>query len=137
MVSNLAKHRYLRFEKKDQPLLPRTAFLRRLVLATLLALAILASWVFIGMLGYRILAGLSWIDAFLNAAMIAGGMGPVDPLSTAASKVFAGTYAILSGVLFLVAFGLLIAPLFHRFLHRFHLDTEEEARDQSFHKSSS
>ena len=77
------------------------------------------------MIGYHALAGLGWVDAFLNSAMIVGGMGPVDVLNNQPAKVFAGFYAIFSGVIFLSIFGLLIGPVFHRFLHRFHLDTEE------------
>ncbi len=130
MQTEPAKSRYIRFEKKNQPLLPRSAFLRRVLIAALIATATIAVWVFIGMIGYRVLEGLSWVDAFLNAAMIAGGMGPVNTLSTSASKIFAGTYAIFSGVLFLAAFGVLIAPLFHRFLHRFHLDADESGHSK-------
>ncbi len=67
------------------------------------------------------------MDAFLNASMIVGGMGPVDLLTNSAAKFFAGLYALFSGVIFLGIFGLLIAPVFHRFLHRFHLESEEES----------
>ncbi len=111
------------FEHRGQPLLPKKKFIRRLAAAFALASSLLALWTLIGICGYHWLAGLGWVDAFLNAAMIVGGMGPVDVLSTSASKLFAGFYAILSGVVFLVVFGLLIAPIFHRFLHRFHLDS--------------
>jgi len=78
------------------------------------------------MFGYHWLAGLQWIDAFLNASMIVGGMGPVDPLHASSAKMFAGFYAILSGVVFLSIFGLLVAPVIHRFLHRFHMDPNEK-----------
>jgi hypothetical protein len=76
------------------------------------------------MAGYHWLEGLSWLDAYLNAAMILGGMGPVAELHTASGKVFAGAYALFSGVVFLVGMGLLLAPVVHRALHRFHLDGE-------------
>lgn len=79
----------------------------------------------IGMAGYRWLAGLSWLDAFLNASMILGGMGPVDPLQDAGAKIFAGVYAIYCGVLFIATTGLLLAPIGMRVLHRFHLDAAE------------
>ena len=116
----------MKFEHRRQPLLSRVDFLRRLVYSFLIAVVSLAVWLFLGMVGYHWLAGLSWMDAFLNASMIVGGMGPVDLLTAPAAKLFAGTYAILSGVVFLGIFGLLIAPVFHRFLHRFHLDSEEK-----------
>jgi len=120
------KSRFLKFEHRRQPLLSRVDFLWRLVYSFLIAVVSLAVWLFLGMVGYHWLAGLSWMDAFLNASMIVGGMGPVDLLTAPAAKLFAGTYAILSGVVFLGIFGLLIAPVFHRFLHRFHLDSEEK-----------
>ena len=117
----------LGFEHRRQPLLPRADFLRRLVYSILLALILLALWIVLGMCGYHWLAGLPWLDAFLNASMIVGGMGPVDILNTSAAKLFAGFYAILSGVIFLSLFGLLAAPVFHRFLHRFHMDSDEKS----------
>ena len=76
----------------------------------------------IGIFGYHVLEGLAWIDALLNAAMILGGMGPVDQVQTAAGKIFAAFYALYSGLIVLVVAGVLFAPLLHRFLHRFHLE---------------
>ena len=78
----------------------------------------------IGMLGYHYLESLSWIDSLLNASMILGGMGPVNPLQTNAGKIFASFYAIYSGVVLLASVGVLVAPIFHRFLHHFHLVDE-------------
>ena len=75
----------------------------------------------IGILGYHFLEGLTWIDSLLNASMILGGMGPVSPLQTAAGKIFASFYALYSGVVLLASVGVLAAPIFHRFLHHFHL----------------
>jgi len=120
------KNRFLKFEHRRQPLLSRRAFLRRLAYSSLLALLSLSVWLLLGMFGYHWLAGLAWMDAFLNASMIVGGMGPVDLLTAPSAKLFAGFYAIFSGVIFLGVFGLLIAPVFHRFLHRFHLEAEEK-----------
>ena len=101
--------------------------MRRLAYSSLLALFSLAVWLLLGMFGYHWLAGLPWLDAFLNASMIVGGMGPVDLLTVPAAKLFASLYAIFSGVIFLGVFGLLLAPVFHRFLHRFHLESEEKS----------
>jgi hypothetical protein len=78
----------------------------------------------IGMLGYHVLAPMSWMDAFVNAAMLLGGMGPVDPLTNDAVKLFAGIYALYCGVVFIATAGLLVAPLGRHVLHRFHLDRE-------------
>lgn len=82
------------------------------------------SWL-IGILGYKVLESQSWIDATLNAAMILGGMGPVNPLQTDAGKLFASFYALFSGVVFLVAVGVFVAPIVHRSFHRFHLAEED------------
>jgi hypothetical protein len=116
---------YIGLEHRKQPLLPRKHFVRRIIITTLLGLGALTVWVFVGMFGYHFLARLPWVDSFLNAAMIVGGMGPVDLLQNSPAKVFAGFYAILSGVIFLSVFGFLVAPVFHRFLHRFHLDGDK------------
>ncbi|MBK7142432.1 MAG: hypothetical protein IPH75_10160 [bacterium] len=116
----------LKFEHRHQPLAPRDKFVRRLLNAALLAVAALIVWMIVGVCGYHWIAGLPWVDAFLNASMIVGGMGPVDLLNSDSAKIFAGFYAIFSGVIFLAIFGLLIAPIFHRFLHRFHLEAKSE-----------
>lgn len=116
----------LKFEHRHQPLAPRDKFVRRLIIAALLACVALALWLTVGICGYHWIAGLPWVDAFMNASMIVGGMGPVDLLTTDSAKIFAGFYAIFSGVIFLAIFGLLIAPIFHRFLHRFHLESKSE-----------
>ena len=79
----------------------------------------------IGILGYHYLESLSWIDSLLNASMILGGMGPVNPLQTNAGKIFASFYALYSGIILLASVGILITPIFHRFLHRFHLELED------------
>lgn len=113
------------FEHHKQPLISRADFLRRLLGFTFAAFLLLAvSW-FIGILGYRFLEGLSWIDAILNSAMILGGMGPVNQLTTVGGKVFASLYAVFSGVVFLISIGVLLAPIFHRLMHRFHLQDSE------------
>lgn len=92
----------------------------------LVALAVIAISLLIGMAGYHWLAPMSWMDAFLNAAMLLGGMGPVDPLTNDAAKLFAGIYALYCGVVFIATAGLLIAPLGAYVLHRFHLDKGTE-----------
>ena len=78
-----------------------------------------------GVGGYRLLEGMSWIDAFANAAMILSGMGPLTPLQTWGGKLFAGFYALYSGLMLIVATGVILAPVVHRMLHRFHLETDK------------
>jgi len=80
----------------------------------------------IGILGYHFLESLSWTDSLLNASMILGGMGPVNELHTSAGKIFAAFYALYSGVILLASVGVLAAPVFHRFLHHFHLELDED-----------
>lgn len=114
------------FEHHKQPLLPKRAFIKRMAKFAAAAIGLVAvSW-FIGILGYRILEGLPWIDSTLNAAMILGGMGPVNELHTSAGKIFASFYALFSGIAFLVSVGVLLAPIIHRLLHKFHLQSDED-----------
>jgi hypothetical protein len=115
------------YEHRRQPLLTRQAFLRRLANHGALALAVITGALGIGIVGYRVTEGMSGLDAFLNAAMILGGMGPVAELHSRAGKVFAGTYALFSGIVFLVVAGVLFAPLAHRLMHRLHLEDNSGA----------
>src|SRR3984957_11699745 len=110
------------YERKGQKLLPWPKFFHRMAFSALLASGIVAVALLAGILGYHSIASLGWIDALLNASMILTGMGPVDPMKTDAAKIFASAYALFSGVVFLSAMGVVIAPIFHRFLHKFHLD---------------
>lgn len=113
------------YEHHKQPLASRKVFARRLALNGFVGALLLAFSLLTGVLGYHFLERLSWIDSLLNASMILGGMGPVNEMKTAAGKVFASIYAIYSGVILLASVGILIAPIFHRFLHRFHLADEK------------
>jgi hypothetical protein len=114
------------FEKKGDQLLPWHLFLGRMATVGLLTLATVGMALLIGVLGYRFIAGLSWMDALLNASMILTGMGPVSPMTDNAAKLFASVYAMFSGVVFLSSIGVLLSPIFHRILHRFHLEDEEK-----------
>lgn len=113
------------YEHRRQPLLPRRRFAHRLARHLLGAFLLLAVTLAVGMAGYHELEGLSWTDAYLNASMILGGMGPVAELRTPAGKIFAGTYALFVGLLFVLGIGLVLAPVLHRAMHRFHLDEKE------------
>jgi hypothetical protein len=119
------------YEHRDEPLATREMFIRRLALNGLIGILLLMFSLGIGILGYHYLEGLSWIDALLNASMILGGMGPVNPIRTNIGKVFASFYALYSGVVLLASVGVLATPILHRFLHHFHLaDEETEALDE-------
>lgn len=113
------------FERRHEPLLPRLHFVRRMVRHSGFAVAILSGSLAIGVLGYRWCEGLSWLDSLLNASMILSGMGPATELRTTAGKLFASAYAIFSGVAFITTVGVLFAPVIHRFLHKFHLESKD------------
>ena len=118
----------LKFEHKSNPLLSAPAFRSRLVKYFLVSVCVIFGALGIGVVGYHAFENLPWIDSLLNASMILGGMGPVDPVKTVAGKLFASFYALFSGIIFLVAVGVIIAPLFHRFLHKFHLAAEDTSK---------
>jgi hypothetical protein len=116
------------FEHRRQPLLPRPCFYLRLARNLLFGFGVVAAALFIGMCGYHFFENLPWLDAYLNASMILSGMGPVDPVKSVGGKVFAGTYALFSGIALLSSAGIIFAPVFHRFIHKFHLESEEEPK---------
>jgi hypothetical protein len=117
-----------RYERASDPLAPRRTYFRRVSANFLLAACLVALSLTAGMAGYHFLGHLVWIDAFLNAAMILSGMGPVDVLTDAPAKLFAGLFALYSGLTLVAAAGLILAPILHRFLHRFHLEDENDER---------
>lgn len=110
------------YEHISEPLLPWPQFLRRLLRSTSIGLLIIAVSLIAGILGYHLIVNLSWVDSYENAAMILSGMGPVGTPLTTAGKIFAGSYALYSGIAVLVTAGVLFAPLVHRMLHRLHAD---------------
>ncbi|BCU77811.1 hypothetical protein [Luteolibacter sp. LG18] len=116
-----------RFEHRRQRPIPRERFLKRMLRSIAFALGLVAVALFVGMLGYHLLEGLAWTDSFLNASMILGGMGPVDPMKTEAGKIFAGCYALFSGLAFIGLAGLLFLPVAHRLLHKFHYEDDEKS----------
>ena len=109
------------YEHHKQPLASNKVFAQRLMGNVLIGFVLLVFSLGMGVIGYHYLENLSWIDSLLNASMILGGMGPVNPLQTDAGKIFASFYALYSGVVLLASVGVLAAPIFHRFLHHFHL----------------
>lgn len=114
------------YEHRSQSLLPRHLFIRRVAGHFLIAVAVIFGSLFIGIVGYHLTEGLSWLDSLLNASMILGGMGPVNELHSSEGKVFASFYSLFSGIVFLVTAGILLAPVVHRFLHRLHLEGKDD-----------
>ena len=112
------------FEHRTAPVLPRHHFLLRVLSYSALAMLLVGVALGIGVLGYHHLGGLPWIDALVNASMILGGMGPVDRIASNAGKLFTSFYALFSGLLFIGAASLLLAPFVHRVMHKLHLDDE-------------
>jgi hypothetical protein len=115
------------YEHRSEPLLPLGRFIRRQINHILVGLGIMAVSLGLGIAGYHFFESLPWIDALVNASMILGGMGPVNPIRTAAGKIFASFYALYSGIVFLVVAGIMVAPILHRLLHRLHL-TETKSK---------
>lgn len=114
------------YEHRSEPLLPRHLFIRRIFIHAALVIAFVWLSIALGVLGFHLLGELSWMDAFLNAAMLLGGMGLVSELATAGGKIFASLYALYAGIAFLTVAAVLIAPFAHRFLHGLHLEEDEE-----------
>jgi len=107
------------FEGKNHPLIPMQALIRRIIRNLLIGFGIIAFSLGIGMLGYSYFENMNWIDAYENASMILSGMGPVSNMETDEGKIFAGSYALFSGIVFLVVIAIIMAPVFHRFFHKF------------------
>jgi hypothetical protein len=114
------------FERRAHRVISRHRFALRMLLACGLWLALAVVGLLIGMAGYAFFERMSATDAYVNAAMILSGMGPVNELTTTGGKIFAGSYAIFSGLLIVIATGFVLAPVFHRVLHRFHVEQKGE-----------
>ena len=112
------------FEHRTDPVLPRRRFFWRVIAFLGLSAALVGVALGIGVVGYHYLGGLPWIDALLNASMILGGMGPVDPIASHAGKLFASAYALFSGLLFIGAASLALTPFVHRIMHKLHIEEE-------------
>jgi hypothetical protein len=113
------------FEHHTKHLLPRKEYYRRVARHAVMGVTVIAIALGIGMTGYHTFENLPWIDAFVNAAMILSGMGPVATLQTDGGKIFAGCYAIFSGLALIAILGIIFAPVIHRALHKFHLEEKE------------
>jgi hypothetical protein len=124
------------FEHKSRPLLPKEQYYKRVLRYAGFSLSLITISLGIGVLGYHYTNSLSWLDSLVNASMILTGMGPVDPLVSNKAKWFASFYSIFSGVIFLSTVAVFLSPIFHRFLHKFHLDDEEQRAKQKRERPS-
>jgi len=114
------------FEHRHQKLAPFNVFVKRVLASLGIGIGLIAMALLMGISGYHWLAGFGWVDSLLEASMILGGMGPVNPLSTDSAKIFASIYALFSGLVFIAVLGIVLSPIVHRFLHTFHIDEEDE-----------
>ena len=117
------------YESRKHPPLPLKRFIQRLITHFFAAMTLLGGSLIVGMYGYERLEQLSWRDAFLNSAMLLGGMGPVNTPTTDAGKIFAGVYALYAGLFFLVTVGIMFTPVLHRIMHTFHWNDESSSGD--------
>jgi hypothetical protein len=115
----------LKLEHRHQKVAPVLIFAKRLAAHILIAFLLIAIALFIGIAGYHWVGGLNWVDALLNASMILGGMGPVDALTGTAAKIFASAYALFCGLVFIAVMGIVLSPVAHRMLHKFHVDEKD------------
>lgn len=113
------------YETKNQPLLPARHFTRRMLMHLLYALLLMLATVLIGVLAHLWLEPITWHDAVLNTALIVGGIGPYIVPESIAGKVFLAAYGMFIGLVFVATLGLILAPLAHRIIHKFHLDDED------------
>jgi hypothetical protein len=110
-------------KKKRMP--PVSKFIKHLARNVIFGVLFIAFAEFMGMLGYHYLEDMTWVDSFANAAMILSGMGPLTPLTTVTGKLFAGFYALFSGLVFIGVIVLIFSPVLHRVFHKVHLDTQD------------
>ena len=113
------------YERRQDQLAPRSIFIKRIVATLVVAMALIAVALMIGIVGYHFIAGLNWIDALLEASMILGGMGPVRELPNDTGKIFASIYALFSGLILIALMGIILSPVIHRVMHKFHVDEKD------------
>ena len=113
------------YERRNDELAPVPVFIRRVIGSLGIALCLIAIALSIGISGYHSIAGFNWIDSLLEASMILGGMGPIKELPNDTTKIFAALYALFSGLIFIALMGIILSPVAHRVMHKFHVDDED------------
>lgn len=119
------KRHWLIYERRHEQLAPRAIFIKRIVASLVVALALIITTLVLGVAGYHYFAGFDWLDSLLEASMILGGMGPIKELPSDAAKIFASVYALFSGLIFIALMGIMLSPVAHRVMHKFHVDEED------------
>lgn len=125
MPKRKGSRQWWQYERRGDKLAPRNIFIKRIIGALGVAVALILVALLIGIAGYRFIAGFNWIDSLLEASMILGGMGPVKELHDDASKIFASIYALFSGLVVLALMGIMLSPVMHRIMHKFHVAEED------------
>ncbi len=125
MTKRRRKTGLLSYERRHDQLAPRFVFIKRVIAALVCALGLILAALLIGIAGYHLIAGFNWVDSLLEASMILGGMGPIKELPNDAAKVFASIYALFSGIIFIGVMGLILSPVVHRIMHKFHVDEKD------------
>ncbi len=123
--SRKSKTSWLSYEHRHDQLAPRSVFIKRVIAALAVALALILVALTIGISGYHFIAEFNWVDSLLEASMILGGMGPIKELPSDSAKVFASIYALFSGIIFIGVMGIILAPVVHRIMHKFHVDEKD------------
>ena len=123
--SQESKIGWLSFERRHDKLAPRAVFIKRLIAALAVALGLILLALIVGIVGYHLIAGFNWVDSLLEASMILGGMGPIKELPSDGAKVFASIYALFSGIIFIGVMGIILSPVVHRIMHKFHVDEKD------------
>jgi hypothetical protein len=125
MARRKSKVSWLKYEGRRDELAPLSVYVQRLIWSLLMALGLIALVLCIGIAGYHFIAGYNLVDSLLEASMILGGMGPVKELPSDGAKIFASAYALFSGLIFIALMGLVLSPVIHRILHKFHVDEKD------------
>jgi hypothetical protein len=124
-VAKLKKQSWQKFERRSEELAPISIYVQRIIASLGIAAGLILVALSVGLIGYHFLAGFNFVDSLLEASMILGGMGPVRDLPNDAAKVFASIYALFSGVIFIALMGIILAPVAHRVMHKFHIDEKD------------
>ena len=120
-----SEHRAFSFERRTDQLAPVSIYVQRIAVSLAIAFVLILIALSVGIAGYHLIAGFNWVDSLLEASMILGGMGPVRELPSDTAKVFASVYALFSGIIFIALMGIILSPLAHRVMHKFHIDERD------------